>query len=107
MPASRRMPNAAYIPSTSRPQASCTSGIVAIPDSLDRSEPWDACCRITHSSFLLWTGKSRTRSSIESDILEVDRFALDAPDRRRDPAGELPGLDHTAHQRFDKSIVFG
>src|SRR6185369_7520596 len=43
--------------------------------------------------------------SAEADVLEIDRLAIDADRGRRDPAGELAGLDDAAHQRADERAV--
>src|SRR5581483_4175650 len=43
---------------------------------------------------------------IEADVLEVDRLAVDALLRRRNPVGELPALGHAArHQRLHVGVV--
>src|SRR3954447_17137422 len=43
--------------------------------------------------------------SVEPHVFEVDGLAVDTHDRRRDPPGELAGLDHAAHQRTHEGAV--
>ncbi len=55
-------------------------------------------------------GEGRARAPrgcclVEAHVLEVDGLAVDAHDRRRDPVGELTGVDHAAHQRNDEVAI--
>src|SRR5262249_8226053 len=44
-------------------------------------------------------------SSRELHVFEITRLVVDADTRRRDPAFELAGLDHLAHQPLDEVAV--
>src|SRR5262245_25572779 len=44
-------------------------------------------------------------SSRELHVFEITRLVVDADARRRDPACELAGLDHLAHQALDEVAV--
>src|SRR5262249_31487557 len=46
-------------------------------------------------------------SGRELHVFEVARLIVDADARRRDPAGELAGLDHLRHQALDEIAVAG
>src|SRR5580704_8002302 len=59
---------------------------------------------MTHSSFLAEAGRGRS-DSVKSDVFEVNRHALNASNRRRDPVGKLARLDHAPHQRLDKRMI--
>src|SRR5262245_46561195 len=53
------------------------------------------------------TASLPARTGAQLDVLELDRLAVDAPGGRRDPAGELAGLDHRLHQRGHVHLVVG
>src|SRR5215470_12759968 len=50
------------------------------------------------------TGVVSTR---QLHVLELHRLAVDPARRRRDPAGELPRLDHRLHQARHEGVVVG
>ena len=42
---------------------------------------------------------------VEADVFEVDRLAIDADYRRRNPVGKLARLDDASHQAGDELAI--